>query len=121
MAKTMELTTGATSITFDDVDGKVRRPDFHNRLFRRAEDGTGYLSIFGQKALFETTVVMPEADKDQIHAWHARGQELTFHDKFNVGTASSQTVLLLGNVNPASDKWTKVGGWYRTVLRIAQI
>jgi len=121
MAKTMELTTGATSITFDDVNGMVRRPDFHNRLERRAEDGTLYVSIFGQKGLWETTVVMPEADKDQIHAWHARAQELTFHDKFNVGTASSQTVQLMGNTNPGSDKWTKVGGWYRTVLRIGEV
>lgn len=121
MAKTMQLTTGATSVTFDDVDGKPRRPDFHNRRFRRAEDGTGYLSIFGQKLVVETNVVMPEADKDFIHAWHARGQQLTFYDKFDVGTASSQTVLVLGTQNPGTDKWTKVGDWYLMNLRIAEI
>lgn len=117
----MALTTGPTTVSFDDVNGLPRRPDFHNRLERRAEDGTLYISIFGQKALFETTVVMPEADKDQIHLWHAAGRELMFYDKFDVGTASSQTVQILGNVNPGSDRWTKVGGWYRTILRIGEV
>lgn len=121
MAKTMQLTTGATSVTFDDLDGKPRRPDFHNRRERRAEDGTLYVSIFGQKLLVETTVVMPEADKDFIQAWHARAQTLTFYDKFDVGTASSFSVKLLGTQNPGTDKWTKVGGWYLMTLRIAEL
>lgn len=121
MAKTMQLTTGPTSVTFDDVEGKPRRPDFHNRLERRAEDGTLYISIFGQKLLVETTVVMGEADKDQINVWHARAQTLTFYDKFDVGTASSQSVKLLGKQNPGTDKWTKTGGWYTARLRIAEL
>lgn len=121
MAKTMQLTTGATSVTFDDLNGKPRRPDFHNRRERRAEDGKLYISIFGQKLLMETTVVMDETDKDQINAWHARAQTLTFYDKFDVGTASSFSIKLLGNQNPGTDKWTKVGGWYQTILRIAEL
>lgn len=123
MAKTMALAVGATTslISFDDVVGLPRRPDFHNRLFRRAEDGTGYLSIFGQKLLVETTVVMPLADKTQIETWHAAGTVLTFYDKYDVGTASSQSVILLGNQNPGTNKWTKVGGWYRMPLRIGEI
>lgn len=121
MAKTMQLTTGPTSVTFDDVNGLPRRPDFHNRLARRAEDGTLYISIFGQKLLVETTVVMPEADKDFIHAWHARAATLTFYDKFDAGTASSYSVKLLGQTNPGTNKWTKVGGWYTTRLRIAEL
>lgn len=121
MAKTMQLTTGATSVTFDDVVGLPRHPDFHNRLERRAEDGTLYISIFAQKALFETRVVMNETDKDQINAWHARAQALTFYDKFDVGTASSQTVQILGNQNPGTDKFTKIGGWYTMRLRLAEI
>lgn len=123
MAKTMALAVGATTslISFDDVDGLPRRPDFHNRRERRAEDGTLYVSIFGQKLDVVTRVVMPEADKDQIDIWHAAGTILTFYDKFNVGTASSQSVILLGNQNPGTEKWTKVGGWYLTRLRIAEI
>ena len=121
MAKTMQLTTGATTVTFDDVNGLPRRPDFHNRLERRAEDGTLYVSIFGQKLLVETAVVMDETDKDHINFWHANGLTVQFFDKFDVGTASSFNVKLLGNQNPGTDKWTKVGGWYTTVLRIAEI
>lgn len=124
MAKTMALAaavTPASSISFDDVVGKPRRPDFHNRRERRAEDGTLYISIFGQKLLVETTVIMPLADKTQVDAWHAAGTALVFYDKFDVGTASSFNVKLLGNQNPGADKWTKLGGWYTMILRIAEI
>jgi len=123
MAKTMALAVGATTsqISFDDLFGKPRRPDFHNRRERRAEDGTLYVSIFGQKLLVETTVVMNLADKTQIDTWHAAGTLLTFYDKFDVGTASSQSVLLLGQQTPGAVKFTKVGGWYTMTLRIGEI
>lgn len=123
MAKTMALAFGATTnlISFDDVVGKPRRPDFHNRHERRAEDGTLYISTFGQKLLVETTVVMPLADKTQIHTWHAAGTTLTFYDAYDVGTSSSFNVKLLGNQNPGADKWTKVGDWYQMALIIAEI
>lgn len=123
MAKTMALAVGATTslISFDDVIGKARRPDFHNRLERRAEDGTLYVSIFGQKLLVETTVVMNLADKAQIDTWHAAATVLTFYDKYNAGTASSQSVILLGNRTPGGTKWTKTGDWYQMALRIAEI
>jgi len=120
MAKTMALALGGTSISFDDLNGLPRRPDWHNRHERRAEDGTLYISIFGQKLLMETTVEMGETDKDQINSWHAAGSTLTFYDKFDVGTASEFSVKLLGNQNP-SDKWLKVGGHYMSTLRIAEI
>lgn len=123
MAKTMALAVGATTslISFDDVEGKARRPDFHNRLERRAEDGTLYVSIFSQKLLVETTAVMNLADKTQVDTWHAAGEVLTFYDKYNAGTASSQSVMLLGSNTPGGTKWTKIGGWYTMTLRIAEI
>lgn len=121
MAKTMALTVGPTLISFDDLIGKPRRPDFHNRQERRAEDGTLYLSIFGQKLLVETTAVMNLADKTQIDTWHAAGRILTFYDKFDAGTASSQNIILLGDQTPGAVKFTKVGGWYQMALRIGEI
>lgn len=122
MPKTMALAVGTTTnlTSFDDVNGLPRRPDFHNRRVRRAEDGTLYLSVFGQKLLVETTVNMNLADKTQINTWHAAGTILIFYDQYNVGTASSYPVLLLGNRNPAI-KLTKQGDWYQSVLRIAEI
>jgi len=123
MAKTMALAVGATTslISFDDVNGLPRRPDFHNRLERRAEDGTLYVSVFGQKLLVETTVVMPLADKTQVDTWHAAGTTLTFYDDYTNGTSSSQSVKLLGKRNPSTNKWAKVGDWWKVPLRIAEI
>lgn len=123
MPKTMALAFGLTTslLQFDDVVGKPVRPDFHNRRERRAEDGTVYISIFGQKLLVNTTVVMPLADKTQIETWHAAATTLTFYNAYDVGTASSFNVKLLGGQNPGANKWTKVGDWYQMRLSIAEI
>ena len=126
MAKTMALMVTPASIStglaFDDLNGKPRRSDFHNRLERRAEDGTLYVSIFSQKLLVESTVVMDEADKDLINSWHAAGTSLKFYDKWNIGAGTSSVfdVMLLGQQRPGAVRWTRVGDWYQMALRIAE-